>query len=339
MISLKQICLDLPGFNLKDISLDIREKDFFALIGPTGSGKSLLLEVIMGLVPVTSGSLFLADKEITDLPVHKRKIAIVYQDYALFPHLNVCENIMYGVRYYSKTSKKIMQEFDFLVSTLGLERILARKPHLLSGGEKQRTALARALILNPSVLLLDEPLSALDPLFHEDAKQLLKKIHTQLDMTTIMVSHNFSEVLYLANRGAVIRNGEIRQQGNMTEIFEKPNSTFTASFVGMNNVFPLEACRKAGITALCEPGPDQTYAGIRPEDISVTSNDDIAAFENIFAGRIKEIEDHGLFLKIRLEAGELEFEAVCPRNLIKDDGIRKGNSARIGFHPDAVHFF
>ncbi len=345
MISLKQINLNLPNFALSDINLDIHKNDFFSLIGPTGSGKSLLLEVIMGLVPFTSGSLFLWDNDIADMPVEKRNFAIVYQDFALFPHLDVAQNIVYGTRYHGVSGQTAEKRFKRLVSTLGLEKIVKRSPQNLSGGEKQRVALARALILNPTVLLLDEPLSALDPLFHEEAKQLLKKIHEELEITIVMVSHNFPDVLYLANRGAIIRRGKIKQQGEIISIFEKPNSMFTASFVGMKNINPVYFSgnrlfiKDTNIEIISShmPGPGIEYMGIRPEDISL--KDLNSNIKNLFQGRIKEIASYGVFLNVCLKTGDFEFEAIWPRSFLRDHGLKNGKEITFGFHPESVHLF
>jgi len=333
MINLKNINLTLPSFELTNINLHIQKNDFFSLIGPTGSGKSLLLEIIMGLIPFSSGNLLLEDRDITTLAVEKRNLAIVYQDFALFPHLNVTQNIMYGVPYHKIPKSTAAKRFDYLVSTL-------------SGGEKQRVALARSLIFNPNVLLLDEPLSALDPVFHEEAKQLLKTIHEELEITIIMVSHNFSDVLYLANRGAIIKNGKIRQQGDIMSIFEKPNSRFTASFVGMKNINPMR-CQK-GKTAILEkdikislahkPGDKDRFMGIRPEDISLNTINS-RQFQNSFQGTIKKISSHGIFLNIYLQAENFHFEAIWPRSYIRDHGIALEKTVQFGFHPESVHTF
>lgn len=345
MIRLNQIHLTLPEFSLTDINLHIHRNDFFALIGPTGSGKSLLLEGIMGLVPFSSGSLYLEGEEITVKPVEKRNLAVVYQEFALFPHLDVTQNIMYGIRYHGIQKKSAQQRFDHLVSTLGLERILKRRPHNLSGGEKQRVALARSLILNPTVLLLDEPLSALDPLFHEEAKLLLKKIHEELEITILMVSHNFPDVLYLGNRGAIIRNGKILQQGEILSIFENPNSLFTASFVGMKNINRTQrlngklVIKDTNIEIISSSAVDShEHMGIRPEDISLDhlgSNN----FGNRFQGQIKEITNHGVFLSIRLISNGLEFEAAWPKSALRDYGLKPGQTVTFGFHPESVHLF
>jgi molybdate/tungstate transport system ATP-binding protein len=346
MIHLKNINLTLPDFALKDISLQIEKNDFFSIIGPTGSGKSLLLEGMMGLIPFSGGQLFLENRDITNLAVEKRNLAIVYQDFALFPHLNVTQNIFYGVKYHKIPKQTAQKRFDLLVSTLGLEKITRRYPQNLSGGEKQRIALARSLILNPNVLLLDEPLSALDPIFHDEAKELLKKIHDDLEITMIMVSHNFSDVLYLANQGAIIKDGGVIQQGEIMSIFEKPNSRFTASFVGMKNITPI--CQQNGKIRIKEknieiihahkPGSKDEYMGIRPEDISLKAfNSD--TFKNCFTGKIQKITSNGIFLNIYLQTENFGFEAIWPRAYLRNHGLDIGSTVSFGFHPEAVHTF
>lgn len=346
MIHLKDINLRVPGFVLKDINLHVQENDFFALIGSTGSGKSMLLEGITGLLPFSSGALWVGNKEITHLAVEKRNIAIVYQNFALFPHLTVRQNIFYGIPYHKISKQTALKRFDLLVSTLGLEKIIKRYPQALSGGEKQRVALARSLILNPRVLLLDEPLSALDPIFHEDAKQLLKKNHVDLDITIIMVSHNFSDVLYLANRGAIIKNGEIMQQGEIATLFDKPNSQFTAFFVGMKNIHPIH--KRNGkiivtennieITPFSQPGDTANYMAIRPENISLKTIG-MEEFENFFTGKIERITSNGVFLNIYLQTQNFQFEAIWPRSYLRDYDLDIGKTIGFGFHSESVHTF
>lgn len=346
MIHLKNISLELPGFALDDINLNIREHDFFALIGPTGSGKSLLLEGLMGLMPFTGGDLLFNGRDMNDVRVEQRNLALVYQDFALFPHLDVTRNIVYGTRYHKISSKDVNDRLDRLVATLGLEHILDRRPHNLSGGEKQRVALARSLILNPKVLLLDEPLSALDPVFHDGAKNLLKKIHGELDMTIVMVSHNFQDVVYLANRGAIIHRGKIFQQGDTLSIFEKPNSRFTADFVGMKNIRPIRVregkihVKGVGldIQPACLPDPGHTHMGIRPEDIVLNSNGS-GQWAHRFRGTLETISSHGVFLDVRLRADDMQFEAIWPRSYLRDHSLAPGREIEFAFHRESVHTF
>ncbi len=346
MIHLNHIHLTLPGFALEDINLHIQKNDFFALIGPTGSGKSVLLEGIMGLVPFTGGTMVMANQDVTRHAVEKRNLAIVYQDFALFPHLDVTQNIFYGVPFHGISKNMAGERFDMLVSTLGLEKITTRKTHNLSGGEKQRVALARSLILNPGVLLLDEPLSALDPIFHGDAKRLLKKIHQELDMTIIMVSHNFNDVMDLANRGAIIRAGRIIQQGSTLSIFEKPNSRFTADFAGMKNITPIHIRDGKIILETSDiiikpalvPDTGRWYMGIRPEDI-VLNTLGKNTYDNFFQGQIQTIVNNGVFLTIFLETANFVFEAIWPKSYLKDYGLGIGKNVEFGFHGESVHTF
>lgn len=349
MIRLDNINVTFPGFAIENIDLTIREKDFFALIGPTGSGKSVLLEIIMGLIPFSSGRLLFKEKEMAQTPVEKRHLALVYQDFALFPHLSVARNILYGIRYHGIETDEGYKRLENLSDTLGLERILDRKPHNLSGGEKQRVALARALILNPAVLLLDEPLSALDPEFHGGAKNLLKQIHQDMGMTIVMVSHNFGDVMYLANRGAVIHQGKIRQTGGITTLFERPDSLFTARFVGMKNIMPARMIqgnvRIEGTDAVIEtsdgPDVDQGYMGIRPEDIMLLPQgaDPPENCANRFCGTITRVASQGMFAEVHIESGPLCFEAAWPRRYVRDFQIAPGREATIAFSPQSVHVF
>ncbi len=346
MIALKHICLTLPEFSLTDICLEVHPHDFFALIGPTGSGKSLLLEGIMGIMPFTSGSLIFEDTDITRVPVEKRPLALVYQDFALFPHLDVTQNILYGAGYHHISKLEARQRFDYLISALGLEKIVLRFPYNLSGGEKQRVALARSLILNPKVLLLDEPLSALDPVFHDEARSLLKKVHKDLNMTIIMVSHNFEEVLYLANRGAIIKDGKIMQQGSIQTLFEKPDSRFTAQFVGMKNIVSFEphgqTLRIAGtrldIVTETPPDPDHHHLGVRPENILLNPSASPVC-QNYFSGTITGISPYGVFTRVHLDLKGMAFEAIWPKTFIKEFDLDTGKPVSVGFHPESVHTF
>jgi len=346
MIQLENINLNLPGFNLSNINLHIKPKDFFALIGPTGSGKSLLLETIMGLMTATCGTIRLNGIDITDLPAEKRDIAIVYQDFALFPHLNVRQNIYYGVPYHNISMNEADNRFRILTRTLGLNDIISRTPQKLSGGEKQRVALARALILNPAVLLLDEPLSALDPMFREETRQLLKRVHNDLDMTIIMVSHNFQDVLYLADTGAIIRRGRIIQHGRIDSLFEKPDSIFTAKFVGMKNIFAFDKIEEGiqlkdtdiRLNILQQPEKRHIHAGIRPEEIILSSSKN-EFLANQFQGRITRISSRGIYLAVHVESLSAEFEIICPANCRRTMDLRPGNQVFFSIHPATIHTF
>ncbi|MBW1776786.1 MAG: ATP-binding cassette domain-containing protein [Deltaproteobacteria bacterium] len=238
MIRIENLEVDLGSFSLRRIDLDIGRGEFFILLGPTGAGKTVLLEAVAGLLPVTGGRILADGQDITALPPEKRGIGIVYQDYALFPHLSVMENIRFGLRYTRMEKQKEASWVEGLVQRLGLDKLVHRQVSRLSGGEKQRTAVARALAVKPAVMLLDEPLSALDPNFRQDIRNLLTQIHTEFGMTILLVTHDFSEVLELGSRMAVLNNGLIEQSGTVDRVFSRPATEFVARFLG--NAAPTE---------------------------------------------------------------------------------------------------
>lgn len=229
-IAVKDLTITLPGFSVKNISFTLACGSFFTLLGPTGSGKSLTLEAIAGLVPISSGEITLNGQPITHLPPEERKLSIVYQDGALFPHLTVEENIAFGLKYLKKTDH--LPSPTELMERLGIDHLAKRKPRRLSGGEKQRTALARALAVGPKVLLLDEPLSALDPATRKEIAGLLKTLHKETGMTCLMVTHDFSEAKFLGSACAIIHQGAIEQQGTMEKIIKTPATPFVERFLG-----------------------------------------------------------------------------------------------------------
>ncbi len=344
MINIEALNLEVPGFSLRDISLNIGDRDFFAVIGPTGAGKSLLLEAIAGLAPVKSGRITVKDQEITAYPPECRNVGLVYQDCSLFPHLTVKANILYGIRYHRMDSEVANARLDGLVNRLDLSRLLRRYPARLSGGEKQRVALARVLMLNPAVILLDEPLSSLDPVFQDDIKQLLRDIHQEWRIPFIIVSHDFADVLYLADRGAVIDNGRVVQQGGIQDIFDRPASSFVARFVGMSNVFPCQVKGSVVKVGTLDFSPDQDrpvmhrYLGIRPEAIRlVTESGDSGP--NVIKGEIAQISSQGFFAAVKVRCGEITINAVWPRETVAASQLRPGSAVKLGISPERLHTF
>ncbi len=237
MIQIKDLSIHLPGFAVEKVCLTIEEGEFFILLGPTGAGKSLILEALAGLLPIASGSLRLHGKEIAHLPPEKRDLAIVYQDGALFPHLTVEANIAFGLRYMQKKVADPKKQVHHLMERLGIAHLRRRTPLTLSGGEKQRTALARALAIEPKILLLDEPLSALDPTTRGEMIDLLKELHQERSMTCLMVTHDFSEAQFLGQSMAVIQKGRIEQSGPVHDLFHQPKTPFVAQFLGRKEAF------------------------------------------------------------------------------------------------------
>ncbi len=222
---------------LDNICLSINKGEFFSILGPSGCGKTTLLRIIAGFERPDSGKIIIDGVDYTDVPPYKRPVNMVFQNYALFPHLNVFENVAFGLRYQNlgrlEVKKKVFEVLE-LVKLTGLEN---RKPSELSGGQKQRVALARALVLKPKVLLLDEPLNALDPKLRKEMQIELKKLQHEVGITFIFVTHDQEEALSISDRIAVINAGRIEQVGTGYEIFEKPRTEFVASFMGARNLF------------------------------------------------------------------------------------------------------
>lgn len=329
MLKIKNINLTFPNFALENVNLSIDKGDFFALLGPTGSGKTVLLEAIAGLKPLKQGEVWINDKNVTALKPEIRNISIVYQDYALFPHMSVTDNIKYGLRFRKKSNEKHEEKFNLLVEMLKINHILNRYPQNLSGGEKQRVALARALIVNPDVLLLDEPFSALDAHTKETVQTEIKKIHETLKITTIMVTHNFSEVFSLANKVAVIKHGKIQQIGSTEEIFKTPNSKVVAEFVGMKNIFPLKLFNETLQLSGHELN-NHDYVGIRPEDI-VVGNTELQTDYTI-QGRVASVLNNGIYSEVRIETDKHLFSVYLTTNRYFELDLRENKDIILGIN-------
>src|SRR5919197_1130144 len=221
-----------------DVSLQIRNGEFFSLLGPSGSGKTTSLRMIAGFDHPTSGQILLEEKDVSRLPPYERDVNTVFQDYALFPHMTVGENIAYGlmVKKVPKTERE--KRVDEMLDLVRLAGFAARKPSQLSGGQRQRVALARALINHPKVLLLDEPLGALDLKLREEMQVELKAIQREVGITFVFVTHDQEEALSLSDRVAVFSRGRIEQVGTPREVYERPATPFVAGFVGTSNLLP-----------------------------------------------------------------------------------------------------
>ena len=345
MIRVKDLNISLPGFKLSEINLSIGENEFFILMGPTGAGKTVLLEAIAGLVPIKSGKILIGEKDITRLPPEKRGISIVYQDYALFPHLTVLENITYGLHFHRIDKTHAKKRLDRLLEVLNLFGLKQRFPVNLSGGEKQRVALARALMVEPKVLLLDEPLSALDPNFREEVRSALKRLHQSSNTTFLMVTHDFVEVLSLAGRAAVMNKGRIEQTGHVKEIFEKPASPFVADFVGMKNLFKASFNETYAMVSgvRIEIGrtvdPSSQYLAVRPEDIVISRNKFSSSMRNNYSGIIIQIDNQGFYYEIDVRIKDVSFKGLITKGALIELGLEEGIPVYVSFKASAVHVF
>ncbi|OLF16092.1 ABC transporter ATP-binding protein [Actinophytocola xanthii] len=289
-----------------DLDLSITDGEFFALLGPSGCGKTTLLRTIAGLEQSSSGTVLIDGADVTRLEAGRRQVAMVFQDYALFPHMTVAENIAYPLRV-RRATKQARQEAAVRTSGgLGLGTLLERRPAQLSGGQQQRVALARAIAMEAEVLLLDEPLSNLDARLRLEARTFLKRLQRELGMTTVFVTHDQAEALALADRIAVMSEGRIRQVGSPKEVFQRPRDTFVANFIGSTPMNLLSAIVReghlevAGTRLPLPPGVQLTddtavTVGIRPEYLRVDGGG-----EGI-TGTVSIVENLGVTSLVTLE--------------------------------------
>ena len=247
IVALKNIVVDFDGEPiLTGLSLDIHDKEFVTLLGPSGCGKTTTLRVIGGFVEPRSGNVFFAGRDITRLPPYKRQVNTVFQKYALFPHLNVFENVAFGLRLQKLDEKEIRSRCLEMLELVGLKGYERRNTAALSGGQQQRVAIARALVNHPKVLLLDEPLGALDLKLRKDMQIELKRIQQSLDITFIYVTHDQEEALTMSDTVVVMNRGDIHQIGSPQDIYNEPNNAFMADFIGESNILDGVMLRDGG---------------------------------------------------------------------------------------------
>jgi len=348
MISIRDLSVELGDFTLKNASLDVTDGEYMVILGPTGAGKTVLLESIAGLYPIKHGQIWLRGKEVTKLEPDKRKISIVYQDHALFPHLSVKENIIFGLKLKKAAHGAIEKALDQVVNLLGIRALLHRRPSTLSGGERQKVAMARALCVQPDVLLLDEPLSALDPQTREEMQYELRQLQRLLHITALHVTHDFEEAIALGDRIAVIGDGEVKQVGTPEEIFRQPNSEFVARFAMSRNIFPGviensdsgDFLFKTGNTAFIVTNKSNgaTRATVRPEDVLISLEPVHSSARNTFAGKITRINDKGSTLYITVDLPP-EISALITRNSFREMGLTAGMQVYVTFKASSMHVF
>jgi ABC-type Fe3+/spermidine/putrescine transport system ATPase subunit len=243
---------------VRNVSLSIAKGEFVTLLGPSGCGKTTILRSIAGLVQPTGGEIIVAGRRIDNVPIHKRNIGLVFQNYALFPHKSVFDNIAFGLKYRSVEKSLIAQKVTRALEMVRLPGVEKKLPSEMSGGQQQRIALARAIVIEPDVLLLDEPLSALDANLREEMRTELKIIQREVGITTIFVTHDQEEALAMSDRIVVMNKGEIEQLGTPEEVYRRPESRFVASFLGQSNLLPgrIASINDGYATIRLEGGPE-----------------------------------------------------------------------------------
>lgn len=319
---LKNVKKGFKNFTLRIDELVFHDNKYYVILGPSGSGKTTTLRIIAGLEIPDSGQIILADKDITRLPPWKRDVGVVFQNYALYPHLTAYENIAVPLKVKKFSDEEIKRRVSHVAEVLGISHVLDHKPSQLSGGQQQRVAIARALVKEPKVLLLDEPLSNLDARIRVDIRGFLKELQRSLKMTVIHVTHDQEEAMAISDEIVLINNGIVVQKDTPKVLYKKPRSLFAFTFIGMSNVLPG---KMFGM-------PDVEYVGFRPEDAEISlNNGDIVGFvKNIqYLGSYQMIEvtlDHEQVIKVRLPADQQVFEgekiyiSVSKEKLLKFKG-------------------
>lgn len=348
MIELKNLSVALDEFRLEDVSLNIEKGEYFILLGPTGAGKTVLLEAIAGLHPLSSGRVCLNGRDVTHLSPDKRNIGIAYQDYALFPHLTVAQNIGFGLKHRGRPPAEVRSAATKLADLFGIGHLMERKPQTLSGGESQRVALARALAIEPELLLLDEPLSALDPEKREAAQRELRRIHEHLKVTTIHVTHDFEEAAALGDRIAVLGEGRMLQVGTPQQVFRQPNSEFVARFALSRNIFEGEVRDGVDGQAVIHLGGaalavvtglrGRLHASIRPEDILISTEPLRSSAQNCLKGTISHVADKGSVVYLTIGVPP-DFTCLVTHRSYREMGLGSGKEVYITFKASAVHIF
>lgn len=324
-LKIEKLTSKIDEFLLDNINLNIEKNEYFVLLGQSGSGKTRLLETIAGLNE-SSGTILHRDIDIAKFSPEKRDVGFVYQEFALFPNLNVEENIKFASRYKKIENKSEL--FDDLVDFLKLEKLLKRDIENLSGGEKQRVAIARALFSRPKILLLDEPLSAIDPTFRNSIMKSLKDIHKRYDLTTIHVTHNFREASYLADKIAIIMDGKIQQVGIAESVLNHPANIQVAKFLGFKNIFP---------TTMIGFSSSSKFFSVDPNAIKVSVDKEIIA-EFIFEGKLEEcmgIVDH---YKLFVNVNKHQFFIKILKRDYEGCYADNGSIIKIGFDKKDISF-
>lgn len=348
MLEVKELCVQVGKFFLKDINLNVEDGEYFVLLGPTGSGKTVLLESIAGLNAVTSGQVWINGMDVTDLNLEHRRIGFAYQDYALYRHLTVRDNISFGLMWRKMKRKEIEKAVDMAIDLLGLSNLLDKRPWTLSGGESQKIALARAIAIKPDLLILDEPLSAVDSETKEDYERELKDLHKRLKLTTIHVTHSFEEAISLGDRIAVIMDGEILQVGTPEQIFRQPQSELVARFLMTRNVlkgevttgldgqsfFSVDGTNLSVNTAL----QGSVHASIRPEDILISREPADSGNPNSLQGTVTRIVDRGSVAYVTVNVPP-PFTCLMLRRSLKEMELEENEKVFVTFDTSDVNIF
>ena len=347
MVRFENVQKSYDGENLvvKNLNLDIAKGEFLTLLGPSGSGKTTSLMMLAGFEPATHGEIFLNGKPINDVPPHKRGIGMVFQNYALFPHMTVAENLAFPLVVRKMAKPVVEAKVRRALEMVKLQGFEARKPGQLSGGQQQRVAVARALVFDPELVLMDEPLGALDKQLREQMQFEIKHIHENLGVTVVYVTHDQTEALTMSDRIAVFNDGVVQQLSSAEDLYDKPSNSFVAQFIGENNRLSGTITKVIGdiCTVKLDSGQDvkalkvvsggvgtRSTLSLRPERIEL--NPSSKNYDNILNAKVQETVFIGDHVRLRLEVAGTDDFVVKLRHWTNNQPIEQGAEIKVGWN-------
>ncbi|WP_297508919.1 tungstate ABC transporter ATP-binding protein WtpC [Thermococcus sp.] len=344
MLEVRGVSKDYGDFHLRNVSFTVSRGEYFIILGPSGAGKTVLLEVIAGLITPDSGRILLNRVDVTEWPPEKRGLAYVPQSYALFPNMSVYDNIAFGLKLRKLPKAEIERRVRGIVEVLGIENLLKRKPGTLSGGEQQRVALARALVIEPPLILLDEPFANLDVQTRGRLINEMKRWRKELGFTALHVTHSFEEAVSLGDRVGVMLDGRLVQVGDVRDVFSRPKCERVARFLGFENIIEGTASgRKLRVNGIEIELPveadGKVRVGLRPEDVIIFTQPMKTSVRNVLRARVEGVEELGPVVRLRLNASGLSISAFITRSSLIELGISAGKEVYAGFKASALHVF
>jgi molybdate/tungstate transport system ATP-binding protein len=334
LIKLDGVSRVWPEFAIQDVTLHVNEGQYLVIVGPTGAGKTLLLELLLGVHQPDAGRIFVGEREVTGLPPEKRGIGMVYQDYLLFPHLDVARNLAFGLRFRPGDPEQARRRVSEIGELLGIKHLLHRYPYTLSGGEKQRVAIGRALVTEPRVLLLDEPLSALDRGTAARLRSELKSLHSKQKLTILHVTHDLSEARYMEAPIALIKGGRLDALGTADDLLRRPPTVFAATFFGAVNLYKADIAETPGgrrvvvgpIVAESDLAGNGIYLMIHPDEVVLIPGEP-ACNPNQLGGEVTALTDEGNYLGVQLRVTGLPtpLTAYVSRHFVRTHKLELGS--------------
>ena len=333
---LDDLRIDLGEFSLRGVSLDVEQGEYLTVMGPTGAGKTILLECIIGFYKPDGGRVMMQGRDITDEAPERRRIGIVYQDYALLPHLTVAKNIEYGLKKVDPDKASRARKVREMAESLQIDHLLHRRPGTLSGGEQQRVALSRALVVEPRMLLMDEPLSALDPRTRHDIRALLRTVVKRRGITVLHITHDMDDVHALADKVAILRNGRLVQHDTVHRVFHRPCNGFIADFVGAA-IFDARALPgdngtgKVSVNGLTLATSDrvdhesEVRVALRPENVMVCAEPPLgASARNVLKGTLQDMYQEGRITHLSFSADGVLIPVLVTTSAYMEMGLDPG---------------